>query len=63
MADKKKIKNYIGMKCSIQGPDDRCLSIFFLIVSIILILTICTGREFQIFMILLKKKHFLEWIE
>ena len=36
--------------------------VFFLIDSIVLLLTICTDREFQIFTILLQKKCFSSFI-
>ena len=47
------------MKYLIWWPDTKCLSVFFLIDSIVLLLTNCAGKEFQIFRILLKKKVFL----
>ena len=46
------------MKYSIWWTDAKCLSSFFLKYSIVILLTICAGREFQIFTILLKKKCF-----
>ena len=44
------------MKYSIWWRNTKCLSSFFLNDSIVLLLTICVGKEFQIFTIILKKK-------
>ena len=46
------------MKYSIGWIDAKCLSSFFLNNFIVLLLTNCAGREFQIFTILLKKIYF-----
>ena len=50
--------NYAGLKYSIWLTDARCLSSVFLYDSLLLLLTVCAGREFQIFTILLTKKCF-----
>ena len=50
--------NYAGVKYSIWRTDVKCLSSFFLKDSIVILLTICAGREFQTFKMLLKKKYF-----
>ena len=44
------------MKYLTWWTDAKCLSSFFLNDSIVILLTICAGREFQTFTILLKKK-------
>ena len=53
----KKKKKYAEMKCSIWLTDAKCLS-SFLKDSIVILLTICAGRQFQIFNIQLNKKRF-----
>ena len=46
------------MKYLVWSTDVECLPSFFFNHSIVILLTICAGTEFQIFTILLKKKYF-----
>ena len=51
-------KKNAGVKYSIWWTNAKCLSSFFLKYPIVILFTICAGREFQTFTILLKKKCF-----